>query len=320
MPMRGGGPNSEKLRQPTFRRGIGIALLTAIAALLALNLSFAQPPSDSLASKYPPAKTEEPKPSKPSEPDPTANCPWLDAIFDDQAMPSDAENHDEYTAFNYFVGLARDFSSDILAKHADQRLTWRVLFDRDRAKYRGKIVHVEGVLKLLTWIGSNKSLESSGVKDLYEAWIFDEQTNNPTCVVISDLLPGQKTGDKITGLRASCDGYFFKRYKYRAVNDTRLAPLVIGHTLSVNQIQAPPDVGAEAFGRLFVPTVFILAFGMIALAFVIHHWFKMSDQKIHRKLLSARFGEEFVPPVDGPVSYGVRESPDEPMSYHDDIR
>jgi hypothetical protein len=302
------GQISELLSRSIFRRGLVVAALTMALGLAAFNPCVAQ--YDAVIRR--PANTDE------KEPDPTANCPWLDDIFDDEAMPTNRENREEYYAFNYFVTLARNFSSDLLAKHADSRLTWRVLFDRDRAKYRGKIVHVEGTLKRLTWIGSNKSLESTGVKDLYEAWIFDEHySNNPTCVVISDLLPGQKTGEDLTGIKASCDGYFFKRYKYRAVNDTRLAPLVIGHTLSLEQVQVTPDAGAEAFSRLFLPTVFTLALGMVALAFILHRWFSKSDSRMQRRLLSARFGDEFIAPIDGPSSRQTHEFKDEPNPYDD---
>jgi hypothetical protein len=31
---------------------------------------------------------------------------------------------------------------------------------------------------------------------------------------------------------------------------------------------------------------------------VLHHWFRRGDQKIHESLLSARFGDEFVAPVE----------------------
>ncbi len=312
------GPKSEPIRRTSFRRGFRVAAISTVFCFIAVTFAIAQPPSDSLASKYPPGKTEEAKPAKSTEPDPTANCPWLDDIFDDRPMPTSAENREEYLAFNYFVGLARGYSSDVLAKHADERLTWRVLIDRDRAKYRGKIVHVEGVLKRLTWIGSNKGLESSGVKDLYEAWIEnDRYPYNPTCVVISELLPGQKAGENIVGQHASCEGYFFKRYQYRALNNEYLrAPLVIGHNIAVTEVRATPDAGAEAFGRLFLPTVCILVLGMVAAAVVMHRWFTKSDQRIHRRLLSARFGDEFIAPIEGPASFSPHET-DEATPYND---
>jgi hypothetical protein len=317
--MRAGSRILEVCRSAVLQRGVALSFLALIANLVAIALTSAQPPSDSLASKYAPAKTEEPKPAAAAEPDPTANCPWLDHIFDDEAVMSLSENREEFYAYNYFVTLARGFSADVLAKHADKRLTWRVLFERDRDKYRGQIVHVEGRLKRLVYIGSNKSLESQGVKDLYEAWIFDEHYfNNPTCVIISDLLPGQKAGEDITGVNASCDGYFFKRYKYRAVNDTRLAPLVIGHTIVITQPPVTTDAGAEAFGRLFLPTVFILALAMVVLAFILHRWFSKSDQEIQRRLLSARFGNEFVAPIDRLALPNSENLSNGPGPFHDD--
>src|SRR5579871_6029582 len=256
--------NPETLRQSSFRRGWRIATTAVIVSLIAIPLCLAQAPSESVA-----GKVEEPKPAKAAEPDPTSNCPWLDSIFDDQELPTSLENRDEYYAFDDFIRLAQKFPLDVLAKHADPRITWRIMFDRERAKYRGKIVHVEGALKLFRWIGSNKDLESTGTKDLYEAWLVDpDHPDIKTCVVVSELLPGQTLSEKaISGINASCDGYFFKRYKYQASDKPRLAPLIIGRSIVTSQVHPAIDAGAEAFGRLFLPTVCILALGMVALAF-----------------------------------------------------
>src|SRR5262245_33122880 len=232
--MRLAGANPELLHPPRLRRWLAVGIF----ALLAAGWALAEPPPDSLANKYPPRKADEAKPAPPSEPDPREHgCPptWLERIFDDEEIASDTVNADEYHAYNYLVEVARKFTPEQFANVARKELTWRVLFGKDRVKYRGEVARVEGRLKRLVWIGSNKELESQGIKNLYEAWIFDPDKyfSNPTCVIISELPAGLEPAEDMKNVHVVCDGYFFKRYKYRAVIDTRLAPLVIGHTLTV---------------------------------------------------------------------------------------
>ncbi len=302
----------ELSRLPALRSWIGIAICTLFCLAAVASLANAQPPPDSLATKYPPKKPDDQKPAPKTENDPTASCPWVGDIIDDEPVMSLSENQEEYKAYNYFVLQARKFSNSVLAEHADKNLTWRVLFDRDRAKYRGKIVHVEGRLKRLVWIGSNKELESQGIKGLYEAWIFGENLfSNPTCFILTELPEGLKPGDDISNVTVHADGYFFKRYKYKAVNDTRLAPLIIGRTLSVVTVPTTTDVGAEAFGRLFVPTVLALALAMVAFAYVLHRWFHVSDRKVQQALQSARFGHDFIAPGTEPATHHYSDDSNE---------
>jgi len=94
------------------------------------------------------------------------------------------------------------------------------------------------------------------------------------------------------------DGYFFKRYKYRAVNDTRLAPLVIGRTLTVQApVEAPPNPGEDAFNRLFLPVFLSMILGMVVVAFLLHRWFRSGDQRSHDQWLRSR-ELEFVAPTE----------------------
>lgn len=225
-------------------------------------------------------------------------CPWLDDIIDDTELPTLSENREEYYAYNHFVLWARKFNPEQLAQHSRKELTWRLLFGRDRTRYRGELVRVEGRLKRLIWIGSNKALEAQGVKDLYEAWIFGrEYFSNPTCVIVSELPPGLEPAEDIRDLIVYVDGFYFKRYKYRAVNDTRLAPLVIGRTLVIHRptaMQVRP--GESAFDRLFLPTLLTVLFGMVLLAFGLQWWFRRGDR---RALSTAQKGQgEFVLPQE----------------------
>lgn len=261
-----------------------------------------EPPGGSLADKYAKPPADAPKdpatPPGPAEPNPKMDFPDLDHILDNHPVMSASENREEYLAYNYFVMHARRFSPEVMAKHVRPELTFRRLFEEPH-KYRGEIVRVEGRLKRLTWIGSNKQLEAEGINDLYEAWIFGEHYfSNPTCVIISELPSGVKPGEDIRELNAVADGYFFKRYKYRAVNDSRLAPLVIARSLKiVTPTAGKQDPGQAAFGRLFLPVVMSLLLGIVGFAFILHRWFRHSDRKVQEIIRNSR-SPDFVAPQE----------------------
>lgn len=231
-----------------------------------------------------------PAPPEKEEPNPKMDCPreWLEHIEDDQRVLGLAESSDEYQAYNYFVLHARKFSPELLAKHSNRKLTFRRLFDEGRGEYRGEIVHVAGRLKRLNWIGTNEDLGRDGVKDLYEAWIFDAAYySNPTCVVISELPPGLKYEDKdIDGVWVECDAYFFKRYRYRTETSVRLAPLAIGRTLTVTKapVSGEREAISLAYSRWFLPVLAALAAIVIGAFFVMHRWFKRGDRWVRRRL------------------------------------
>ena len=239
-------------------------------------------------------------PTNAAETDAASNCPpdWLEHIEDDAPVQSVKENPDEYNAYNFFVLRARQVPAELLAKSARRELTFRRLYEPGRAKYRGEIVHVEGRLKRVNWIGSNADLESGGVKDLYEAWIFDEAYfSNPTCVIVTELPPNLKPAEDIQGTWAAFDGYFFKRYKYKAVDATRLAPLAIGRTLTVKTppVSAEDSATFSSYARFFAPTAIILALGMVALVVVISRWFRSGDHVVRSRLEISRT-RDFVEP------------------------
>jgi hypothetical protein len=203
---------------------------------------------------------------------------------------------------------ARKFSPELMAEHTRKELTFGRLFEQGRGQYRGEIVRVQGQLKSLLWIDSNKPLRDAGIKDLYEAWIVDPAYNNhSTCVVISELPPGIEPAKFIReDVRVTCDGYFFKRYLFESaeVNEKtkrlvrHLAPLVIGRSFSRStpQVDAQKERAWQSWSY-FIPTLLVMLFGMIVGALLIHRWFVRGDRRAYEILANAR-ASEFVAPTE----------------------
>src|SRR5207249_1571626 len=124
-----------------------------------------------------------------------------------------------------------------------------------------------------------------------------EYFSNPTCVILTELPPGLTPAEDIPGKWASFDGYFFKRYKYKAVDGTRLAPLAIGRTITVKVPATNPEGESafRAYANYFVPTIVVLALVLIGVVVFISRWFRSGDRQVRNHVLH-RTAVEFVEP------------------------
>ncbi|MBY0522149.1 MAG: hypothetical protein K2R98_02050 [Gemmataceae bacterium] len=159
----------------------------------------------------------------------------LAGVEDRKPVLSADDNAKEYRAYCYLVLHASEVPVDALAKVARKNVTYAQLYE-DPGKYRGEPIHIAGRLRRLVKMDAPKGLANDGIKTLYEGWIFPEDDGtNPYAVIFTELPNGVETGEK-TFYRVTCDAYFFKRYRYKSVNnDTRDAPLLIGRTFALQK-------------------------------------------------------------------------------------
>jgi hypothetical protein len=221
----------------------------------------------------------------------------------------------EIDVYCQVLALAHFTSAKAFAKSARRDVTYAHLFNYPE-DHRGQVVHVSGRLVRLRRFNPPDEARGLGVGNLYEGWIMtDRFGKNPACVVFTDLPDGLTIDDdrplNIDGV--SLDGYFYKRYRYKAndskkANEFRDAPLLIGHTLS-----GPFGPGAKEedysdnWGHnliwLFLSVVIGAVLGVIGLTF----WFRYHDQRVHRRILASRH-TDFVPP---PAEEGSLDEPGE---------
>jgi hypothetical protein len=223
------------------------------------------------------------------------------------------DNEDEYNAYNYFAEFAKKQPLDVLAQNARKELTFRRLFEPGRAQYRGEIVHVKGRLKRLNWIDANQALKNDGIKDLYEGWIFDEAfMSNPTCVVFTELPPGLEPAEDMNAW-VSLDGYFFKRYAYKAADGWRMAPLVIGRSIVVTKQPVADTSGTfKAYSVWLVPLGLVLAVLMIGTALLLGKFFRRGDRLVHARVANIKRSNPFDEPVEPPGDLPPSRLPGEP--------
>lgn len=238
---------------------------------------------------------------------------WLSEVTDSQPVGAGGVEAEIYSRV---LTLANFTSSRAFAKAARRDVTYVHVFNEPE-RYRGTVVHVAGRLLRVNRYDPPFEAAQAGVNDLYEAWVFNEQVGaNPYCLIFSewpDDLPREILGEsKVEGvIRVSMDGYFFKKYRYRA-NDRygtmRDAPLVIGHGLILVSRNAPgtnySSVPIHLLFWVFAGTVFAMIGGVIGLAY----WYRRMDRRVRQRIL-ARMPDFSLPPPDAlPVALPVHPS------------
>jgi hypothetical protein len=208
------------------------------------------------------------------------------------------ENFNEALSYTYLLVWAHNRSPVALARKARADLTYVHLIE-ESSKYRGALVHVEGRMRRLTRFDAPRLAAKDGVATLYEAWVFGEHSpSNPFCLIASEIPPGVKTGEKIDD-KVVFDAYFFKRYRYKAGDGWREAPLLIGCGFELLEAE-PPSAATptEEFGGMFIPILLVLLAGTVVLAAALAWWFRRGDRTVHTKLHEFRPSEFINSPAD----------------------
>jgi hypothetical protein len=213
----------------------------------------------------------------------------------------------EHEAFWQTLVLAHYTSAKAFAKAARRDVTYAHLFNEPE-QYRGQVVHVSGRMIRLRSFEAPAEARAADVGTFYEGWIMtDAYGENPVCVAFTSLPPGlQVDNERKYNEEVSFDGYFFKRWRYKAAdskkpNEFRDAPLLIGHTLNGRFGHAGVSAGQESdnWGHsliwVFLSVVGGAVIGVIGLTL----WFRYHDGRVRHRLRASR-NVDFVPPAEQP--------------------
>jgi hypothetical protein len=211
---------------------------------------------------------------------------------------------EEAQAFSQVLVLANYNSARAFRRAARHDLSYANLFNEPE-KYRGEVVHLRGRLLRLIRFSPPLDAAGMGVNDYFEAWIInDGNGNNPYCAVCVELPPGLQPAEKIRGVEVAFDGYFYKRFRYKAAdsvrpNEYRDAPLLIGHGLTVlggtaSEEERPAQTWGHDLMKVFVGAIIAVLAGIIGLTF----WFRYADRRVHRRLRAAREADLVLPEPD----------------------
>lgn len=237
-----------------------------------------------------------------SERVPKLRSDYLSKVRDFNKVGTWSNNEEEAASYCDALIKAHNTKQEVFARNSRRDLTYVHLFE-EPAKFRGDVVHIQGRVRLLYRYDPPLTARVAGVKDLYEAWVFDQRyAVNPYCVLLTDLPEGMVASGPVD-YEVSFDGYFWKRYRYKSVdtqkaNEFRDAPLLIGHTFVFRELPPGAPGGPIDWSGWLLPAFMgVLAVTVVFITALLW-WFRREDRIVQRRV-TALYGE-FVEPTPDP--------------------
>jgi hypothetical protein len=174
----------------------------------------------------------------------------FEAVSDKTAMAPE-----EMSAYWRCMRWARAQTFADMERRATRDVAYTRFFEQPD-KYRGRLIRLRlHIMRILDWDAHENS---AGVKHVYEAWGWTDQSNALYVTVFSELPAGMKLGENQheEGVFA---GYFLKDMGYQAFNRNRTAPLLVGRMQRVASAAPAPLVARSDRGWLWgIAAVFLL--------------------------------------------------------------
>jgi hypothetical protein len=149
-------------------------------------------------------------------------------------------------------------------------------------KYRGKVVHIEGHLKILRKWDAPIAAQAEGVRHVYEGWIFTRTRGaHPVCVLFPVLPDGLKPDEELERW-VQFDGYLIAKYRYRAIRGDRDTLLLIGPTVKLAAQPPVADKPLVSPALLYGFVGFVVVVGVLVVG--LSWWFRRGDQRVRRHL------------------------------------
>ncbi|QDT93427.1 hypothetical protein [Gimesia algae] len=171
------------------------------------------------------------------------------------------EDQKQAAAFNL---QQRRSEIKLFREHPERELPIFPDLFKNSDRYKGRLVTLTGrVRKLIHYPAADDN--QYGMKTLYEAWLFtDDSQQNPTVVICTEVPPALKNGlpegtDVIDHVTVT--GYLFKMYVYNAQDTSRVAPLILAKQLEWNP-RTTDERGSRLFSQILAGTLIVLIAGV----------------------------------------------------------
>lgn len=214
---------------------------------------------DPPVSSHPPVATLPPLP-------PADDSPAFQAVKDRRPM-SFAEN----AAYVELLDRVRGTPIEELERTCRSDILFSQLLSNPE-RYRGLPIRIQGTARrVLTLEGLPESMSKDG--RLHEAWVFSSDSQGfPYDLVFETPPSGLPSGDNVQAF-VTFHGYFFKLLAYRAADESRVAPLLIGRLGYVPELTpqtpAPPPFFRSSPLWTALPIGFVLIYALFRLAMIL---------------------------------------------------
>jgi len=217
----------------------------------------------------------------------------------------------EQKAYDYVLEFASRQPIERMKKYSIKNVPVENLYRSIRQDYLRELLHFEGKVALVHEMKPNDELaELSGIKQLYEVWIWPKDASKLFCVVVSEIPEGLKVGEDHNQWVAF-DAYLFKLWHYETRrkkegddSDKRQwerAPLFLGKTVELIPDPMPPQ---ETFSPVMLGAVIGGLATICVIAFLITMWFRRGDRHVRykaRQKIESQVMFENIPDLGGPA-------------------
>lgn len=225
---------------------------------------------------------------------------YLSKVKDLTPIRSNAEDSDEYDAYNDLVLHANRFATADLQTAARLDVSYGDLFSKVRVDYRFELIQFTGRLKRLRRIEANEFLKANGVKELFEAWVVPNNDNNPMCIILTEKPDGIEPNLEYNpSYPVTATGYFFKLFEYQSQEPsektkgaflTRRAPLLMGKSIALRPVEDRD--GGGPWREVFLPA--LLTFLGLAAVFALGvTWYFRRGDRRSIQILESKKGNPF---------------------------
>jgi hypothetical protein len=217
---------------------------------------------------------------------------------------------EERQVYSQAIIQAHETAPELFAKAAREDDNRHLTFGHlmlEPARYRGKVVHMEGRLKRVRRQDAPLQAREAGIKYVYEGWIFTETLkSNPVVVVFPDLPDGLEPAESMDR-NVAFNGYFFKKYLYASGEGNRYTLLFVAPSLI---LKGPGHAAIEDVQAALPAMLFYIIAGVvtvtIAILILLTLWFRRSDRQLQKRLADVRVARAME------MTFGDMETPPEP--------
>lgn len=199
---------------------------------------------------------------QPSAAGPTSHAPGgqsgLDLSPDELAAIRDDTyfRGGEHAVWFNLCDALRHMSSAQIAASSMGPVTFLQLYQQPSA-YRGKVVSVHGTVRMVA--DKHAPANDMGIEHYYQVWLQPADELSSLIVIYALELPPGFPRDGSLEEPVRVDGFFFKRWAYRAKDTIRTAPLLLAKTLAWQRRPSPAARPQPDFATTMAFVVAVLA-------------------------------------------------------------
>lgn len=261
--------SSHRIQQPSSWGWFIDSVPTELTEGNASDATLLAPASDGAPGAEPPLALAAPPPAElvvgdtakvnPLGLEQTDECLEVDTVLLSRVKDKTPRRAEESEAIYQILCVAATKAPGELHREARKDVLFANLFN-DPGEYRGKPVHIRGILRrLVRWEG--KELKNAyGIPHFYEGWVFTEdQPHNPIQILFTKLPEGLEPGTELKE-NVAFDGYFFKLFAYQALDRKwHAAPMLLGYELDWQRVPTSNIAPNAILTLLGIASVFLLA-------------------------------------------------------------